>query len=141
MSVVHEFLRKFMCMCGSRCTPLLCIYVICKRHFMYGEQQTTLFKHLSIKGILKRIDRVIRKTKVHVQFIYITAKVDIIRTSVYFLKIFLIQMKKNSKTNFGRVDHFSAKLNIFRRSRKNQYFAVENPGYYLVQKQTSCAKR
>ena len=43
---------------------------------MYGEQQTTLFKHLSIKGILKRIDHVIHKTKLHVQFIYITAKVE-----------------------------------------------------------------
>ena len=66
---------------------------------MYGEQQTTLFKHLSIKGILKRIDHVIHKTKLHVQFIYITAKVDIIRTSVYFLKIFLRQMKKFYRCN------------------------------------------
>ena len=55
---------------------------------MYGEQQTTLFKHLSIEGILKHIVCVIRKTKFHVQFIYIIPKFDIFRTSVYFLKFF-----------------------------------------------------
>ena len=59
---------------------------------MYGEQQTTLFKHLSIEGILKCIVHVIRKTKFHVEFTYIIAEFDIFRTSVYFLRSIMLNL-------------------------------------------------